>query len=140
MERVDIPASGYYKANDGTTFSQEAECLLYEQYCDKYLNAYKHAQIEDANGRLINFFYLNNQVEAHEVSFLYRYKYGHNILIPANLFEDGPGWFCAGSEWYDYEDSPVFTSLDMYMRDIEETISNYQEELTACINLKHCTI
>lgn len=135
MERVDIPASGYYKAADGKRFSDESSCALYESYCDKYWNDSRHREIEDAEGHLTNFFYIQTEVEALEISFLCRYKLGYQLSIPLNMFENGPAWFSAGSRSYDYEDSPAFLSLDLYIRDIKETIYNYNCELEECLKL-----
>lgn len=64
MERIDTVFDTIYKAKDGRKFRTENSCLRYEYLLDKYSSV--HRVINDGEGRVNHFFYIDNAKEAEE--------------------------------------------------------------------------
>lgn len=139
MERIERVVEQYFKAFDGVKFTNEEDCLRYEKICDKFLTKQRHALLENTDGALCHFFYIENMTDAYEIEILCRHKYHIYMQTPANLLDDCPGWFFAGSSAWDYDYAPAFLPLSTYIMDIEETIQNYRDELEQCRKLMEVT-
>ena len=124
MERIEISCEVIYKSKDNIKFATESECVRYEALLDKYSSVY--ATIEDGDGAINHFFYVNSNEEAEECVELFGMRHHHYVHIDITRDYSNKLIWIPYDLRYDYDDSIRF------LETIDDFIKSQEEVAEAC--------
>lgn len=123
MERIEIPATTYWKSKQGKKFNNEADCEKYEKLFDKWQRPSVYREIENVEGQLCHVFWIESNEELDEVIWLVHHKYNTSTCnyVSQDNRELTPQWIIAYPDYNEYNAEMAIRTLED-VRDITEDI------------------
>jgi hypothetical protein len=135
MERIEIPAKIYFKANDGKEFTKEADCVRYEYLLNKYMTTDRHKTCEDGEGNIHHFFFACNREDMIDICDWSMFLLGYRPRFTDSALPKWEAWE-RGWLWLPYDDAysgfpaPELGTVTDFIELQKDSIKAYKSALT----------
>jgi hypothetical protein len=140
MERIEIPATVYWKTKTGKKFSNQEDCEKYEKLHDKW-HKYKASELyrefENVEGQLCYAYWIESKEELDDVIWLTHHRLNSSTCnyVSRDDRELTPQWIVAYPDYNEYNAEMAIRTLEE-VRDItEDTLKAAQETLSTIVKL-----
>ena len=137
MERIEIPATIYWKTKTGKKFTSQEDCEKYEQLFDKWQVPERYREIENIEGQLCYAYWIESREELNEIIWLTHRRLDTSICNYVsrdnNVLE--PQWVLVCPDYNEYNSEMAIRTLKE-VRDItEDTLKAAQDTLSKLVML-----
>ena len=137
MERIEIPATIYWKTKTGKKFTSQEDCKKYEQLFDKWQVPERYREIENIEGQLCYAYWIESREELDEIIWLTHRRLNTStcnyVSRDNNALE--PQWVLVCPDYNEYNSEMAIRTLKE-VRDItEDTLKAAQDTLSKLVML-----
>lgn len=140
MERIEIPATIYWKTKTGKKFSNQEDCEKYERLHDKW-HKYKapglYREFENVEGQLCYAYWIESREELDDVIWLIHYRLNTSTCnyVSRDNRPLKPQWIVACPDYNEYNAEMAIRTLEEVRELAEDTLKAAQDTLLEIIKL-----
>ena len=135
MERIEIPAEVYFKANDGKKFRKQEDCEKWELLYDKWTNPVRYREFENEEGQLCYAFWTETKEDVKDILWFVDHKLNACIRAPSGVLRDEPQWIVIRPFYDGYNADYEAMTMEEYREVLDETLKAVQDTLSDVIKM-----
>ena len=135
MERIEIPATAYWQANDGRRFTSQEDCEKWESLYPKWTNSIRYREFENEEGQPCYAFWLETKEELKEILWFFDHKLHACTRNHTDVLQNEPQWVIIRPFYDGYNSDYVVETIREYRELLDETLKAVQDTLSEVIKL-----
>lgn len=135
MERIEVPATAYWQANDGKRFTSQEDCEKWESLYPKWTNSIRYREFENEEGQLCYAFWIENKEELEEALWFFDRKSHACTRNHTGILQNEPQWVIIRPFYDGYSSDYVVETIREYRELLDETLKAVQDTLATVIKL-----
>ena len=135
MERIEMPVTAYWQANDGKHFSSQEDCERWESLYPKWTNPVRYREFENEEGQLCYAFWIETKEDLEDIIwFISRKLYActRNRLCS---FREEPQWVVVRPFYDGYNSDYEVITIKEYREALDDTLKAVQDTLSDIIKM-----
>ena len=125
MERIEIPATVYYKSKFGKKFTNQEDCEKYERLYDKWQVPELYREFENVEGQLCYAYWIESNEELNEVIWLTWRRLDTStcnyVSVDNRVLE--PQWIIVCPGYNEYNSEMAIRTMKDFREEIDDIIS-----------------
>ena len=125
MERIEIPATVYYKSKFGKKFTNQEDCEKYERLYDKWQVPELYREFENVEGQLCYAYWIESNEELDEVIWLTWRRLDTStcnyVSVDNRVLE--PQWIIVCPGYNEYNSEMAIRTMKDFREEIDDIIS-----------------
>ena len=125
MERIEIPATIYWKTKTGKKFSNQEDCEKYERLHDKWQVPELYREFENVEGQLCYAYWIESKEELDEVIWLTWRRLDTStcnyVSVDNRVLE--PQWIIVCPSYNEYNSEMAIRTMKDFREEIDDIIS-----------------
>lgn len=137
MERIEIPATIYWKAKTGKKFTSQEDCEKYERLFDKWQAPERYREFENIEGQLCYAYWIETLEELDEITWLIHYKLDTSTCNYIKSIVDTfkPQWVVACPDYNECYVELAIRTLEDLREEVEDTLKAAQDTVAKIVKL-----
>ena len=135
MERIEVPVTAYWQANDGKRFTSQEDCERWELLYPKWTNPVRYREIENEEGQLCYAFWIESKEDLKEVLWFFDRKLHACTRNGLGVLRDEPQWIIVRPFYDGYNSDFEVISIREYRELLDETLKAIQDTLSDVVKL-----
>jgi hypothetical protein len=135
MERIEIPATAYWQANDGKRFTSQEDCERWESLYPKWTNSVRYREFENEEGQLCYAFWIETEADLKDILWFFDHKLHTCTRNLVNKPWDTPQWVVIHPFYDGYNADYEALSMEEYRDLLDETLKAVQDTLSAVVKM-----
>ncbi len=135
MERIEIPATAYWQANDGKRFTSQEDCERWELLYPRWTNPVRYREFENEEGQLCYAFWVETKEDLDDSLWFINRKLYACTRNRLSAFREEPQWIVVRPFYDGYNSDYEAITIKEYRDLLDETLKAVQDTLSTVIKL-----
>ena len=138
MERIEIPATAYWQANDGKRFTSREDCEKWESLYPKWTNSVRYREFENEECQLCYAFWVENKEELNEILWFADHRLHactRDHVLSTGILTFEPKWIVVRPFYDGYNSDYEAITMKEYRELLDETLKAVQDTLSDVIKM-----
>ena len=125
MERIEVPATIYWKTKTGKKFTNQEDCEKYEQLFDKWQVSERYRELENVEGQLCYAYWISSREELDEVIWLTHHRLSTSTCNYVSRDNSAlePQWIIVCPDYNEYNSEMAIRTLKDFRDEVDDIIN-----------------
>ena len=133
MERIEVPATIYWKSKHGKKFNNQEDCEKYEILYEKWWKSKDHREFEDVDGCLCHAYWTETKEDVEEILWLEHQM--HYVATRNYIDTYKPQWIILQPDYDEYSAVAAVRSIDEVKDLVQETLKAARDVYSELVKL-----